>query len=154
MHGAMILISFLFSFVQDYVIMALLPSLCRIMKSCRRVAWPSRLHCPLADPTKARARTPLTSTSALWRCCRSVGLSPFPRNYWPTWRKGEGQISALSAPTGWDSRGLDLPTTLQGRRPLCEHERGLWHCVYMNLVGWNLKCISRCATKISRVEDF
>lgn len=97
------------------------------MRSCRRVARPSRLHCPLVGPTKARARTPLTSTSALRRRCRSAGLIPSLRNCWSTWQKVEGQTCAPSAPTCSVSQGRDSPTTLRGRRPPCEHR--LWNYV-------------------------
>lgn len=115
------------------------PSLRRITRSCRGVAWPSRLHCPLVGPAKARARTPLTSNSAPQRRCRSAGLIPFPRNCWSTWQKVEGRTCALSAPMCSVSPGRDLPTTLQGRRPPCEHRtqalklcgcRGLKHKVH------------------------
>lgn len=101
------------------------PSLCRIMRSCRGVAWLSRLHFPLVDPTWARVRTLLTSTLAARRCCHSGGLTPFPINYWPTWQKGQGQTCVLSAPTCSVSQGRDLPTTLQGRKPLCEHKHSV-----------------------------
>lgn len=124
--------SFYFLFL---VVMVLLLSLCRITRSWHEVLWLIWLHCPLVDPSKARARTPLTSTLALWRRCRSAGLIPFPKNSWPIWLKEEGQTCALSAHTCSVFRGQDLPTTLQGQRPPCEHKQRLWNVVYVKLVS-------------------
>lgn len=142
--------------VLDLLVMMHPPSLCRIMRRCRRIAWLSWLHCLHVDPTKERAQTLLTSTLAPWRCCHSAGLILFLRNYWPTSRKGEGQTCALSAPTCSDSQGQELPTMRQGRRPLCDQEHRLWNYVHLNLMGWNIQYVPQCANKIwiSRIKDF
>ena len=107
-------------------------SLCRVRRGSRRAARPSRLLTPPVDPTRARARTPPTSTSVLRRRCRCAHPIPCPRNYWPTWEKGAGQTCAPSALTCYVSQGLDSPSALQGPRPLCEQECKLRS---QNLVG-------------------
>lgn len=125
-------------------------SVCRIARSCRRVVWPSWLHCPLIDPTKAQAQTPLTSTSVLSTRFLSAGLIPCPRNYWPTWRKVEGQTCARWAPTCSVCQGLDLPTTLRGQRHQCEHS--VWVLLAKR---YSIQDIPRCVTEIcsSRIKD-
>lgn len=119
-------------------------SLCRITGSCRGVVWLSWLHCPLIDPTKAQAQTPLTFTSVLSTRCPSAGLIPYPRNSWPTWQKVEGQTCAPWAPTCSVCRELDLPTTLRGQRPQCEHKHSLWVLLDNKYSG---KDFIRCVTK-------
>lgn len=115
------------------------PSFRRMTRSCRGLVWPRWLHCPRVGPTKARARTPLTSTSAPRKPCRSAGLIPFLRNYWSTWRKVEGPTCALSAPSCSASQGRDLPSVPQGPRPPCEHKHGHETESHVDLVGWQHK---------------
>lgn len=112
-------------------------SLRRITGSYWGVAWQSWLHCPLIDPTKAQAQTPLTSTLVLQTRCHSAGLIPCPRNYWSTWQKLEGRTCAPWAHTCSVSQGLDLPTTLQDQRPQCEHKHKLWN--YLSLAGLKIQ---------------
>lgn len=100
--------------------------LCRIIRSCCRVAWRTWLHCPFVDPAKERARTPLTSTLAPQSHCRSAGLTLYPRNSWPIWQRAEGQTCVLSPLTCSVSLGQGSPTTLLGRKPQCEHRCRLW----------------------------
>lgn len=116
----------------DFLVTMPPPSLRRTTRSCRRgLARPSGLHRPLTGPTKARARTPLTSTWAPRRHRRCAAPIRFLGNYWSTWQEAEeGQTCALSAPTRSVSREKDSPTTPRGPRPPCEHKRrALVNCV-------------------------